>query len=62
MGKRVKALMVLKGDSVSKLAKYLNISRQTLYNKMSGITKFTLEDIEMICKRYDTDPNYIFGF
>ena len=48
----LRSKMVLFGDSVNDLCKYLNQTRQTLHNKMRGGTMFTIRDIRAISYRY----------
>lgn len=44
--------MVLFDDAVDDLADYLGQSRQNVYNKLSGDTAFSLQDVAAIAKRY----------
>lgn len=44
--------MVEFGDTYADLAPALDMSVQTLCNKMSGITEFNRKEIETIIKRY----------
>lgn len=48
----LKSKMVLFGDNVDTLADYLNQSRQNVYNKINGVTVFSLQDVSAISKRY----------
>lgn len=50
--KKIKIMMIEKNDSVQFLAKYLNISRQSLYSKMVGRTRFNEKEISLLIKRY----------
>lgn len=51
--KLLKSKMVLFGDNVDTLADYLNQSRQNVYNKINGVTVFSLQDVSAISKRYE---------
>lgn len=48
----LRSKMVLFGDNVDTLADYLNQSRQNVYNKINGVTVFSLQDVSAISKRY----------
>ena len=50
--RKLRSIMVLNGDKVDDLANFLNISRQSLTNKMNGKTEFTRAEMVMIKRRY----------
>lgn len=59
--KRFKSALVLRGMTVSELAKELGLSSSTLYRKMHRNGDFTREEISMITLILDLeDPNDIF--
>lgn len=52
--KKIRALCALKGVKVSVLQQVLNTnSRTTIYNKLNGKSKFTLDDVAKITKYFD---------
>ena len=57
---KLKAIMILNGDNCEKLAKYLNISKNTLYRKLKQEkTEFTRNEIAEIKEKYNLTPNEI---
>lgn len=51
--KKLKAEMVLKDLSIPKLAAKMGIGKKALYQKMKGVTQFTLPEIRTICNLLD---------
>lgn len=52
--KKVRALCALKGVKVSALQEVLGLqSRTSIYNKLNGISKFTLDDVAKITKYFN---------
>lgn len=49
----LKSKMVLHGENMSVLADHLDISRQTLSLKVSGVNDFTQSEIKQIILKYD---------
>lgn len=49
----LKAKMVLFGDNVPSLARYLEQSDANVYNKLNGSRPFSLQDVSSISKRYN---------
>lgn len=45
-----KALLILKNKSMEDVAKFLGISRTTLYRKMNGESDFFLNEIQKLCE------------
>lgn len=59
------AEMARRGLTITKLAKLLNMSRVNLYNKLYGITNFTLKDItaiQEILKAADSNGDYTLDY
>lgn len=52
----LKSKIVLFGDTLSDLADYIGITRQTLTMKISGVTSFTQPEIKRIIMKYDLTP------
>ena len=48
----LKSKMTLYGDTVERLADYLEQSRANVSNKINGTTMFSLQDVSAISKRY----------
>ena len=46
--KAIKALIESKGIKKRKLAEFLGISPQTLYNKLNGTSDFLISELEML--------------
>ena len=46
---KLRGRMIEKGETYESLAKKLNITKNTLYNKANGISSFTTDEAEMIC-------------
>jgi hypothetical protein len=46
-------------DNFTSLSKSLGIARQSLYNKLRGITPFTIDEIRRIAVRYGLTPEEI---
>ena len=57
--KKIKALIVLNGDSRAQIADYLNLSEINLCNKLNGRASFSQEEILSLLKRYDKDFDYL---
>lgn len=51
----LKSEMVLHGDTIKKLAEYLDLAEQTLSRKINGKADFTQTEMSRIRKRYDLD-------
>ena len=52
--KKVRALCALKGVRVSALQEVLGLqSRTSIYNKLNGSSKFTLDDVAKITKYFN---------
>ena len=54
---------LMKREKVSQetLAKYLNISRVSMTHRMTGQTKWSLEDAYKVCDYFDTSLEEIIG-
>lgn len=48
MNKKIKSKLILLGKSVLWLANKLSISKASLYNKLNGKTRFTLDEVRII--------------
>ena len=57
--KKIKALIVLNGDSRAQIADYLNLSEINLRNKLNGRASFSREEILSLLKRYDKNFDYL---
>ena len=57
--KKLKALMVLNGDSRAQIADSLNLSEINLRNKLNGRASFSREEILSLLKRYDKSFDYL---
>ena len=55
--KKLKALMVLKGDSRAQIANYLNLSEINLCNKLNGRAAFSHEEILSLLKEIIDNTN-----
>lgn len=64
-----KSIMVLNGDRIAELAKDMNLSEQTIYNKMNEAkigknkeytAEFTQGEIAFIVKRYNMTEKQLF--
>lgn len=51
--------MVLYGDSLETVAKYLGISRQTLDMKLSGGSEFKQDEIKKLIARWNLTPEEV---
>lgn len=51
--KKLKAEMILKDLSIPKMATEIGIGKKALYQKMKGVTQFTLPEIRAICALLD---------
>jgi hypothetical protein len=47
--------MKAKGETYEYLGKLLNIHSESVRRKMAGITDWTLGEVEILCKHYETD-------
>lgn len=57
--KKLKALIVLNGDSRAQIADYLNLSEINLCNKLNGRASFSHDEILSLLKRYDKNFDYL---
>lgn len=48
MGRKIKSKLILLGKNIQWLADELNISKAGLYAKLSGKTRFTLDEVRTI--------------
>jgi transcriptional regulator with XRE-family HTH domain len=59
---KLKGLMAENNETYKDLAKLLNVSVMTIYNKMKGKRVFTVDELALIAKHYKVDVNYFFNF
>lgn len=57
--RKLKAQMVLNGDTNEKLAKALGMSRNSLYLRMQGKSDFRAGEIKVISERYKLTPEQV---
>ena len=57
---KLKGLMAENNDTQYDLAIYLNISPNSLRNKLKGKSDFKSTEIVKICNKYNVEPNYFF--
>lgn len=63
MNKKIKSKLILLGKSVLWLANKLSISKASLYNKLNGKTRFTLDEVRIITDVLElTDEEVIYIF
>lgn len=62
MYKNLKNLMAQKDISVEAMAKLLNVTTQTVRNKLNGETEFTFGEVELIMECMFPEYNYKFVF
>ena len=59
-GKLLRSIMVLHGDTLKSLAQFLNVSEQTVCNKINeNGTEFKQGEIAQIKRRYNLDSSMI---
>ena len=51
----LKYLMSRNGDTQKEISNLLGISQNSLINKMTGKTYFTMREVRLIVERYDLD-------
>lgn len=56
----LRAEMILHGDNQKRLAEALGLKKDLVSMRLSGKTKWRLEEIIAICKRYNKNIEYLF--
>lgn len=54
------AEMARKGDTLTSLSKWLEMSLPLLHSRVSGKTMWKIHEIDKLCNRYDTDYETLF--
>lgn len=52
---KIKELLKERGITITRLAAELEVTRQTLYNKLDGKNQFTVEEIKIISKLLEVE-------
>lgn len=52
--------MIKKSETIEDVAKLLGMSKSTFFNKLAGVTEWSIGEIETLCKHYDKDYYYLF--
>lgn len=52
---KIKELLKERGITITRLATELEVTRQTLYNKLDGKNQFTVEEIKIISKLLEVE-------
>jgi transcriptional regulator with XRE-family HTH domain len=56
---KLKSHMVLSNDTITSLAEYLGLSRQTLSSRMNGHSPFKTDEIVLIADKYNLSSDEI---
>ncbi len=52
--------MIKKSETIEDVAKLLGMSKSTFFNKLAGVTDWSIGEIETLCEHYDKDYYYLF--
>ena len=52
--------MAKNGETQRDLAELLNLQQSAISRRLTGITKWTIDEVELICKHYNKDYNELF--
>lgn len=55
----MKSVMALHGDTQKSIAELLNLSEQTISEKMNGLSDFKQSEIKLLIDRYKLTPDQV---
>lgn len=55
----LKSVMVLHGDTQKKIAELLDLSEQTVSDKVNGLSDFKQSEIKLLIDRYSLSPDQV---
>ncbi len=60
IGLKVKSYLIINEIKQEDFAKELNITRQSLNNKLNGKTSFTFDELSLICQKFNVEIGEFF--